>query len=207
LEKPEGSLRGESLFSTLVTVFTLELPGACDRLRSFDAMAAQRKRPRETSPCRENTKFQKLHKETQQRRPLSLLDLSAQCVATFIPFQHVEERSAPVPEPVQLKVVYWSFPRNERDICMYSSLHATVTHNDAKRLPFQRGLALLEENAVSDVLQVGKRIFLLYPIVTTLCYDPYRCKVRQKKFISQSNRHKALQLSKQSKESGLRRFQ
>lgn len=60
-----------------------------------------------------------------------------------------------MPEPVQLKIVYWSFPRNERDICMYSSLHATISHNDTKRLPFQRGLALLEENAVRDVLQVG----------------------------------------------------
>ena len=153
-------------------MFTLELPGACDRLRSFAAMAAQRKRPRETSPCREGTKFQKLHKETQQRRPLSLLDLSAQCVASFIPFQHVEERSSPVPEPVQLKVVYWSFPRNERDICMYSSLHATVTHNDAKRLPFQRGLALLEENAVSEVLQVGKRIFSVVPYCNHSLFRP-----------------------------------
>ncbi len=127
-------------------------------------MASPRKRPRESSPCRETTKFQKLHKEAQQSGPLSLLDLSAQCVAANIPFQHVEEQSAPIPEPVQLKVVYWSFPRNERDICMYSSLHATITHNNAKRLPFQRGLALLEENAVSDVLQVGKRIFCVVPL-------------------------------------------
>lgn len=118
-------------------------------------MATQRKRPRTASPSREPTKFRKLHKEIQQNEPLSLLDLSAQCVAANIPFQHVEEQGTPIPEPVQLKVVYWSFPRNERDICMYSSLHATVSHNDAKRLPFQRGLALLEENAVRDVLQVG----------------------------------------------------
>ena len=191
---------GSLFFSTLVTVFTLELPGACDRLRSFAAMAAQRKRPREASPCREGTKFQKLHKETQQRRPLSLLDLSAQCVAAYIPFQHVEEQSAPIPEPVQLKVVYWSFPRNERDICMYSSLHATVTHNDAKRLPFQRGLALLEENAVSEVLQVGKRMFSVVPHCNhSLRPVPLQNKT-EKKIISKSNHQKALQLSKQSKE-------
>lgn len=126
-----------------------------ERLRSFATMSSQRKRPRASSPCREQKKFQKLHTASQQSGPLSLLDLSAQCVAANIPFQHVEEQSAPIPEPVQLKVVYWSFPRNERDICMYSSLHATVSHNDSKRLPFQRGLALLEENAVRDVLQVG----------------------------------------------------
>lgn len=118
-------------------------------------MATQRKRPRTASLSREPTKFQKLHSEIQQSQPLSLLDLSAQCVAANIPFQHVEEQGTPIPEPVQLKVVYWSFPRNERDICMYSSLHATVSQNDTKRLPFQRGLALLEENAVRNVLQVG----------------------------------------------------
>lgn len=140
-------------------------------------MASSRKRPRPASPCREPSKFQKLHRETQQSGPLSLLDLSAQCVAANIPFQHAEEQSAPIPEPVQLKIVYWSFPRNERDICMYSSLHATVTHNDAKRLPFQRGLALLEENAVSDVLQVGKRIFYVVPHTTNRLPGPYRCEV------------------------------
>ena len=173
---------GSLFFSTLATVFTFELPGACDGLRSFATMAVQRKRPREASPCREGTKFQKLHRETQQSRPLSLLDLSAQCVAANIPFQHVEEQSAPIPEPVQLKVVYWSFPRNERDICMYSSLHATVTHNDAKRLPFQRGLALLEENAVSDVLQVGKRIFSVVPHCNHSLFRPVPLQSETKKF-------------------------
>lgn len=158
LKKPEGFRRGESVLLNTCDCVYNRVAGACDSLRSFATMASQRKRPRNASPCREPTKFQKLHKETQQSGPLSLLDLSAQCVAANIPFQHVEEQGAPIPEPVQLKVVYWSFPRNERDICMYSSLHATVSHNDAKRLPFQRGLALLEENAVSDVLQVGKWI-------------------------------------------------
>lgn len=127
-------------------------------------------------------------------------------MATYIPFQHVEERSAPIPEPVQLKVVYWSFPRNERDICMYSSLHATVTHNDAKRLPFQRGLALLEENAVSEVLQVGKRIFSVVPHCNHSLFRPVPLQSKTKKIISQSNRQKALQFSKQSKESGFKAF-
>lgn len=161
--KAEGFLRGVSVFS--YRWLCLYLRDLCIRdRRSFATMASQRKRPRNTSPCRQPTKFPKLHKEEQRCGPLSLLDLSAKCVAANIPFQHVEERSAPIPEPVQLKVVYWSFPRNERDICMYSSLHATVSHSDAKRLPFQRGLALLEENAVRDVLQVGKWIFYVVPL-------------------------------------------
>lgn len=154
--KTRGVRRGESVLLKTCDCVYSGIAGACDRLRSFGLMATQRKRPRTASLSREPTKFQKLHSEIQQSQPLSLLDLSAQCVAANIPFQHVEEQGTPIPEPVQLKVVYWSFPRNERDICMYSSLHATVSQNDTKRLPFQRGLALLEENAVRNVLQVGK---------------------------------------------------
>lgn len=137
-------------------MFIFESTGACDELRSFATMTSQRKRPRNPSPCRQAAKCPKINKGQQRCGPLSLLNLSAKCVAESIPFQQVEERSAPIPEPVQLRIVYWSFPRNERDICMYSSLHATLSHSDAKRLPFQRGLALLEGNAVRDVLQVGR---------------------------------------------------
>lgn len=150
-----GYLRGESLFSTLQTLFILQTVVYANELRSFATMASQRKRQRSNSPCRQATKFPKLLTEQQQNRPLTLLDLSAKCVAANIPFQHIEERSSPIPEPVQLKIVYWSFPRHARDICMYSSLHATSSQNEAKRLPFQRGLALLEQNAIKDVLQVG----------------------------------------------------
>ena len=77
-------------------------------------------------------------------------------MAANIPFQRVEENISRIPEPVQLRIGYWSFPRNEKEICMYSSLHASVCHSDLKKLPFQRGLWLLEKNAVKDVLQVGK---------------------------------------------------
>ncbi|NWV96670.1 ZSWM6 protein, partial [Machaerirhynchus nigripectus] len=39
------------------------------------------------------------------------------------PFQQVEERFERSPEPVQRRIVYWSFPRSEREICMYSSFN------------------------------------------------------------------------------------
>lgn len=165
---------GVLILNTGDCVYTWDT-GACQDLRLFAMMASQRKRPRNCSPCRQPSKFPKLHTEEKRCGPSSLLDLSAKCVAANIPFQHVGERSAPIPEPVQLKVVYWSFPRNERDICMYSSLHATVSQNDAKRLPFQRGLALLEENAVRDVLQVGKWIF--YAVLLNRIYSgPHDCR-------------------------------
>ena len=151
-----GYLRGESLFSTLQTLFIHQTLVHAKQLAAVATMASQRKRQRNNSPCRQPTKCPKLHTEQAKTRPLSLLDLSAKCVAANIPFQHVEERCSPIPEPVQLKIVYWSFPRNARDICLYSSLHATASQSDAKRLPFQRGLTLLEHNAIKDVLQVGK---------------------------------------------------
>lgn len=57
-----------------------------------------------------------------QTTPDSLLDITARIVAEKEPFQRIEEQYDRIPEPVQRRIIYWSFPRNERDICMYSSL-------------------------------------------------------------------------------------
>uniref|UniRef100_A0A8C8HD40 SWIM-type domain-containing protein n=2 Tax=Oncorhynchus TaxID=8016 RepID=A0A8C8HD40_ONCTS len=56
--------------------------------------------------------------------PESLLDIAARRVAEKWPFQRVEERFERIPEPVQRRIVYWSFPRSEKEICMYSSFNA-----------------------------------------------------------------------------------
>ncbi|XP_067114541.1 LOW QUALITY PROTEIN: zinc finger SWIM domain-containing protein 6 [Osmerus mordax] len=94
--------------------------------------------------------------------PESLLDIAARKVAEKWPFQRVEERFERIPEPVQRRIVYWSFPRSEREICMYSSFNtggeengATGENCDETRLPFRRGIALLESGCVDNVLQVG----------------------------------------------------
>ena len=73
------------------------------------------------------------------------------------PFPQVEERFSRVPEPVQKRIVFWSFPRSEREICMYSSLgyQPPEGEHDA-RVPFTRGLHLLQSGAVDRVLQVGE---------------------------------------------------
>ncbi|XP_034458537.1 zinc finger SWIM domain-containing protein 6-like [Hippoglossus hippoglossus] len=55
------------------------------------------------------------------QNPETLLDIAARRVAEKWPFQRVEERFERIPEPVQRRIVYWSFPRSEREICMYSS--------------------------------------------------------------------------------------
>ncbi|KAI1900154.1 hypothetical protein AGOR_G00047090 [Albula goreensis] len=94
--------------------------------------------------------------------PESLLDIAARKVAEKWPFQRVEERFERIPEPVQRRIVYWSFPRSEREICMYSSFNTggedsgvTGDNNDETRLPFRRGVALVESGCVDNVLQVG----------------------------------------------------
>ncbi|XP_042318760.1 zinc finger SWIM domain-containing protein 5 [Sceloporus undulatus] len=54
-------------------------------------------------------------------QPESLLDAAAKRVAGSWAFERVEGRFQRIPEPVQRRIVYWSFPRSERQIRMYSS--------------------------------------------------------------------------------------
>lgn len=92
------------------------------------------------------------------RSPDTLLDITARIVAENIPFQRIEERYDRIPEPVQRRIIYWSFPRNERDICMYSSLSRVPPVNSSgepQNLSFCKGLKLLETGCVDSVLQVG----------------------------------------------------
>eukprot|EP00094_Tigriopus_californicus_P000527 TCALIF_00510-PA protein Name:"Similar to Zswim4 Zinc finger SWIM domain-containing protein 4 (Mus musculus)" AED:0.52 eAED:0.52 QI:0/-1/0/1/-1/1/1/0/132 len=89
--------------------------------------------------------------------PQSLLDICAKCVAQKIPFQQIEETYDRIPEPVQQRVIFWSFPRNERDIRMYSSqAQVPSSSQEYHNSPFCRGIKLLEQGCVQDVLQVGK---------------------------------------------------
>lgn len=87
----------------------------------------------------------------------SLLDISAKIVAENVPFQRIEQQYDRIPEPVQSKIVYWSFPRNEREIYMYSSYaNCTKEHSENQKLPFHQGVRLLDNGAVANVLQIGK---------------------------------------------------
>lgn len=92
--------------------------------------------------------------------PDTLLDITARIVAENIPFQRIEERYDRIPEPVQRRIIFWSFPRNERDICMYSSLSRVTPVNSSggepQNLSFCKGLKLLEMGCVDNVLQVGE---------------------------------------------------
>lgn len=89
----------------------------------------------------------------------SLLDICAKIVGENIPFQKIEQRYDRIPEPVQSRIVFWSFPRNERDICMYSSFTQVGKENaDSDKLPFNQGIKLLESGAVENVLQIGEKL-------------------------------------------------
>lgn len=46
----------------------------------------------------------------------SLIQLAAKAVASHIPFAVVESYPQPVPEDLQLKIAFWSFPESEEDI-------------------------------------------------------------------------------------------
>ncbi|CAG9795909.1 unnamed protein product [Diatraea saccharalis] len=109
------------------------------------------------------------------RAPPTLLDITAKIVAANIPFQRIEERYERIPEPVQRRVVYWSFPRDERDICMYSSL-ARAPPDDHRNIAFCRGLKLLEAGCVENVLQVGFHLsgVVRAPAAAPPCSEPER---------------------------------
>lgn len=80
---------------------------------------------------------------------LNLVELSAKCVASFIPFEMVERVFPPVPEQLQLRIAFWSFPEHEEDIRLYSCL----ANGSAEE--FQKGEKLFKNDSVSDILQIG----------------------------------------------------
>nr|XP_018897398.1 PREDICTED: zinc finger SWIM domain-containing protein 8 [Bemisia tabaci] len=78
-----------------------------------------------------------------------LCELAAFCVASHIPFELVEQVYPPVPEQLQLRIAFWSFPDNEEDIRLYSCLANSSADE------FQRGEQLFKAKAVKDPLQIG----------------------------------------------------
>lgn len=80
---------------------------------------------------------------------MSLAELAAQKVACHLPFGQVEHFDPPVPEPMQCRIAFWSFPQDEEDVRLYTCLangNADV---------FIRAEDLISLNCVCDMLQVG----------------------------------------------------
>lgn len=78
-----------------------------------------------------------------------LVELAAQCVALYIPYELVEQEYPPVPEELQLRIAFWSFPDNEEDIRLYSCL--ANSNSDE----FLRGHNLYASSAIKDCVQIG----------------------------------------------------
>ena len=95
-------------------------------------MTRERKRSRasaQLSDEEQQCKLLKTEKKDGLQQPLSLLDCCAKAVASKISFQEIEETFTRIPEPVQLRVIYWSFPGDEDEIRMYST--ATIQQQKA----------------------------------------------------------------------------
>eukprot|EP00794_Sanderia_malayensis_P016687 gene16687-18381_t len=79
----------------------------------------------------------------------SLIELSAKVVAKHYAFQIVEERKSPIPDQIQLRIAFWSFPQSEDDIQLYCCLaHASLEE-------YQKAETLVKHNKVQDVFQIG----------------------------------------------------
>lgn len=92
---------------------------------------------------REQVKF------SNEGKIMTLAELAAQKVACHLPFGLVEHFEPPVPEPMQCRIAYWSFPQDEEDVKLYTCLA-----NGSADF-FYRAEELINQNAVRDMLQVG----------------------------------------------------
>ncbi|KRX18110.1 Zinc finger SWIM domain-containing protein 8 [Trichinella nelsoni] len=80
---------------------------------------------------------------------LSLVELSAKTVAKHIPFEMVENFKPPVPEQLQQRIAFWSFPENSSDIRMYACL------SNGRYDEFAKGISLYDMNCIRSPMQIG----------------------------------------------------
>lgn len=85
----------------------------------------------------------------------SLFDLSAMAVASHLPFEYVENKLTEVPEHIQERIIYFSFPRDSYCIKAYSSLKPRKCDSSEKSA-FAIGDQLFKKDCVDNVIQIGK---------------------------------------------------
>ena len=83
----------------------------------------------------------------------SLEELCAKVVAMSISFETVEKCCPNLPEGLQLRISFWSFPRNDDNIRLYSCLANGSSEE------FSKGEQLYRAKAVVEPLQIGLYIF------------------------------------------------
>ena len=95
--------------------------------------------------------FSSLGNTNEDRIP-TLVDLSAQTIARHIPFELVErynQPAQPVPDNLQLKIAFYSFPDGIEDIRLYTCVANGSTDE------FIKAEALQHAKAVQNMLQIG----------------------------------------------------
>jgi hypothetical protein len=80
---------------------------------------------------------------------LSLVDLCSKYIAANLPFELVESFKQPVPEDLQLKITYASFPDNTENIRLYSCLANGCVDE------YLRGEQLYHNRCVRKIMQIG----------------------------------------------------
>lgn len=63
------------------------------------------------------------------KNPDTLLELASKAVASSISFETVEKHSNRIPIPVQERIIFWSFPRDDSFLRLYSSISSILVRN------------------------------------------------------------------------------
>nr|CDS25321.2 zinc finger SWIM domain containing protein [Hymenolepis microstoma] len=84
----------------------------------------------------------------------SLFDLSAMVVARHLPFEYVESKLVDVPDHIQERIIYYSFPRDCSYIKTYSSFKPRQSGSSEKSA-FSIGEQLFKKHFVNNVIQIG----------------------------------------------------
>jgi len=90
---------------------------------------------------------------------LSLIEICSKCVAKNYPFETVELYNPPIPDSLQLRIAYHSFPESEEEIRLYSCLASGS--NDK----FRQGELLAKSGNVHDVLQIGNPLLKYFQCI------------------------------------------
>lgn len=102
---------------------------------------------------------------------ISLFELAAQKVACHHSFGQVEHIIPTVPEPMQCRIAFWSFPQDEEDISLYTALA------NGKSDVYTRAEDLISLNCVCDMLQVGFHLSANVRDLQVLTNDMDYCRV------------------------------
>ena len=86
---------------------------------------------------------------------LSLIEICSKSVAKNHAFETIELYSPPIPDTLQLRIAYHSFPENEEEIRLYSCLASGSNEK------FKQGENLAKSGNVHDVLQIGMNFIYL----------------------------------------------